>query len=54
MQAPANDEKFQDKDDELLNSAKWYSESLDKQLVRHKVTLVIEQSLGLNEQVGSS
>jgi hypothetical protein len=49
MQAPANDKKFQDKDDEVLNSARWYIEGLDKRLVRHRVRLVIESRLRLNE-----
>lgn len=48
MKAPANDKRFQDKDDELLNSAKWYIEGLDKRLVRHRVRLVIEPNLSFN------
>lgn len=51
MQSSANDKTFQDEDDELLSSAKWYIEGLAKRLVRHNVRLVIEPSLRLNEQV---
>ena len=51
MQSSANDKEFTDKDDELLKSAKWYIEGLDKRLARHRVRLVIEPRLRLNEHV---
>jgi len=51
MQAPANNKKFQDNDDELLKSARWYIEGLDKRLARDRVRLVIEPNLRLNEHV---
>jgi hypothetical protein len=44
-----NDKNFQDKDEVLLQGAKWYIEGLDKRLVRHRVRLVVEPSLSLKE-----
>jgi len=49
MQGPAD--KVPDKDDDLLNSARWYIEGLDKRLVRYRIRLLIEPSLRLNEHV---
>ena len=40
--ASADGENFQDKDENLLNSAKWYIEGLNRRLVKHTVRLVIE------------